>query len=83
MFKNCPNFGLKIIKITTKIYLDKNHYLIFPQSLTITNNHYDIRTPSRTPGFKPRGPIGPLGPLLGAPLLKGHKNFLGYCGGLA
>ena len=36
MFKNCPNFGLKIIKITTKSYLDKNHYLIFPQSLKIT-----------------------------------------------
>ena len=35
-YKNCPNFGLKVIKITTKSYLDKNHYLIFPQSLKIT-----------------------------------------------
>ena len=35
-YKYCHNFGLKIIKITTKSYLDKNHYLIFPQSLKIT-----------------------------------------------
>ena len=33
--------GLKVIKITTKSDLDKNHYLIFPPSLKIS---YYIRT---------------------------------------
>ena len=36
---------LKVIKITTKSDLDKDHYLIFPP---ITKNHYYIRTPSGT-----------------------------------
>ena len=40
-----PNFGLKVIKITSKSDLDKNSFLIFPP---ITKNHYYIRTPSRT-----------------------------------
>ena len=43
--KHYPNFGLKVIKITTKSDLDKDHYLIFPP---ITKNHYYIRTPSGT-----------------------------------
>ena len=43
--KHFTNFGLKVIKITTKSDLDKDHYLIFPP---ITKNHYYIRTPSGT-----------------------------------
>ena len=43
--KHYPNFGLKVIKITTKSDLDKDHYLILPP---ITKNHYYIRTPSGT-----------------------------------
>ena len=43
--KHYTNFGLKVIKITTKSDLDKDHYLIFPP---ITKNHYYIRTPRGT-----------------------------------
>ena len=64
--KHYPNFGLKVIKITTKSDLDKNHYLIFPQSLKITI----ILGPQVGPGIKTRGPIVPLGPLLGLPMFK-------------
>ena len=57
-----PNFGLKVIKITTICDLDKNHYLDFPQSLNITI--------ILGPEIKTKSPIGPLGPLLGLPLFK-------------
>ena len=61
-----PNFGLKVIKITTICDLDKNHYLDFPQSLNITI----ILGPLVEPEIKTKGPIGPLGPMLGTPMLK-------------
>ena len=64
--KHYPNFGLKVIKITTKSDLDKDHYLIFPP---ITKNHYYIK-PQVGPEIKTRGPIVPLGPLLGLPMFK-------------
>ena len=43
--KHYTNFGLKVIKITAKSDLDKDHYLIFPP---ITKNHHYIKTPSGT-----------------------------------
>ena len=64
--KHYPNFELKVIKITTKSDLDKNHYLVFSQSLKITI----ILGPLVGPEIKTKGPIGPLGPLLGTPMLK-------------
>ena len=64
--KHYPNFGLKVIKITTKSDLDKNHYLVFPQSLKITI----ILRPLVGSEIKTKGPTGPLGPLLGLPMFK-------------
>ena len=61
-----PNFGLKVIKITTICDLDKNHYLDFPQSLNITI----LLGPLVGPEIKTKGPIGHLGPVLGTPMLK-------------
>ena len=50
-----PNFGLKVIKITTICDLDKKHYLDFPQSLNITI----ILGPLVGPGIKTRVLYGP------------------------
>ena len=61
--KHYPNFGLKVIQITTKSDLDKNHNLVFPQSLKITI----ILAPLVGPEIKTKDPIGPL---LGTPMLK-------------
>ena len=64
--KHYPNFGLKVIKITTKSDLNKNHFLIFPPITKITI----LLGPLVGPGMKTKGPIGPLGLLLVTPLFK-------------
>ena len=61
--KHYPKSWLEVTKITTKSYLDENQYVVFPQSLKIT-------IILEGPNIKTKGPIGPLRPMLGTPMLK-------------